>query len=302
VETDCLSVLTDKKEHHMTEANGPAAAEAAADNRTSDDPNAGNGSSASGDWLAGLEGDNRSLVEAKGWRSVNDAIKSYREAETRLGQTLSVPGKDATAEDWNKLYDKLGRPGKPTDYALKVDRTNLPADLPYDETFSIEFRNWAHEQGLNNRQAQALHDKYVAKFADGFRHNARQLAAEQQTAHRDLTAKWGDPQSEGYKREVELMSRAARHLGLTEALAKGGLITADGGIRNSQLALALARVGSELFAEDSFAAGGGGVVSNPFADGNAFNVTEQGKLVRSDPNKARALIRAAGKDPVRYGL
>jgi hypothetical protein len=287
----------------MTEANGPVVAVAAADNRTSHDPTAGNGSTGGGnDWLAGLQEDNRSLVEAKGWRSANDAITSYRQAESRLGQTLSVPGKDASAEDWNKLYDRLGRPAQPTDYELKVDRSALPAEMPYDETFAVEFRNWAHEAGLSPRQVQLMHDKYTAKFADGFRHNAQRLVSEQETAHRELTAKWGDKESESYKREVELMSRAARHLDLADALKAGGLVTADGGIRNSKLAFALARVGHELFAEDSFATAGAGVVANPFADGKSFNVTEQGKLVRSDPNKARALIRAAGRDPSAYGL
>jgi hypothetical protein len=283
----------------MTEANGSAGA---GNPITSIDPNAGDGSNGAGtDWLAGLEADNRSIVEAKGWKGPQDAIKSYRELETRLGQTLSVPGKDATAEDWNKLYEKLGRPESPDKYELKVDRTNLPAEMPYDETFAVEFRNWAHEAGLNPRQVQALHDKWVGKYADGFTKSAQTLVSEQETAHRELTAKWGDAQSEAYKKQVELMSRAARNLDLTDALKAGNLITADGGIRNAKLAVALAKVGAELFAEDSFATGNGGVLSNPWSK-DAFNLTEQGKLVRSDPNKAKALIRAAGKDPAQYGL
>jgi hypothetical protein len=117
-----------------------------------------------------------------------------------------------------------------------------------------------------------MHDRYVGKFADGFKQHALKLVSEQETAHRELVARWGDKQSESYKREVELMSRAARNLGIADALRQGGLITGDGG-----------------------------VVSNPW-DKRSLNVTEQGKLVRSDPNKARALIRAAGKDPAVYGL
>jgi hypothetical protein len=284
----------------MTEANGSGAD--ASGNPTSLDADAGDGSNGNAtDWMAGLESDNRPLVEAKGWKSANDAIKSYRELETRLGQTLSVPGKDATPEDWNKLYARLGRPERATDYELKVDRSALPAEMPYDETFAVEFRNWAHEAGLNARQVQLMHDRYTAKFADGFKQHASKLVSEQETAHRELTAKWGDKQSESYKREVELMSRAARNLGIADALKQGGLITADGGIRNAALALALARVGKELFAEDSFATGDGGALSNPW-DMRSVNVTEQGRLVRSDPNKARALIRAAGRDPATYGL
>lgn len=282
--------------------NGPGDADAAADNRTVVDPNANGGSNGSGnDWLAGLETDNRSLVEAKGWKGPNDAIKSYREAESRLGQTLSVPGEGATAEDWNKLYDKLGRPATPDKYELKVDRENLPADFPYDETLAVNFRNWAHENGLNPRQAQALHDKWVASAAEGYQAQAQKVVQEQEAAHRELLSKWGDKDSDGYKKNVELMSRAARELGLADALKQAQMITPDGGIRNATLAQALARVGRELFAEDSYATGDGGVLSNPWSSDN-FNLTEQGRLVRSDPNKARALIRAAGHNPAQYGL
>jgi hypothetical protein len=35
---------------------------------------------------------------------------------------------------------------------------------------------------------------------------------------------------------------------------------------------------------------------NPFADGDGFNVTEQGRLVRENPNLARDFIKAAGKE------
>lgn len=284
--------------------NGPGSGAAASetDNRTVVDPNAADGSSGVGaDWVAGLEADNRTLVEAKKWTSPNDGLKAYRELEAHSSKALTVPGENATADDWNKFYGRLGRPETADKYEIKVDRSTLPADMPYDEAIAVDFRNWAHEAGLNPRQAQLIHDKYVGTFAKGFTDNVAKVTTEQETAHRELVAKWGDAGSDGYKREVELMSRAARNLGLAEDLAKGGLLTADGGVRSSKLALALARVGKELFSEDSFATGDGAVLSNPFAK-DTLNLTEQGKLVRDDPNKARALIRAAGGDPSKYDL
>lgn len=284
--------------------NGPGSGAAASetDNRTAIDPNAGSGSNGAGaDWVAGLEADNRTLVEAKKWTSPNDGLKAYRELEAHASKALTVPGEHATADEWNKFYGRLGRPETADKYEIKVDRSTLPADMPYDEAIAVDFRNWAHEAGLNTRQAQMIHDKYVGSFAKGFTDNVARVTQEQETAHRELVAKWGDKESDGYKREVELMSRAARNLGLAEDLAKGGLLTADGGVRSAKLALALARVGKELFSEDSFATGDGGVLSNPFAK-DTINLTEQGKLVRSDPNKARALIRAAGGNAAEYGL
>lgn len=284
----------------MTDVNGSEVDTSG--NRTSIDANANDGSKGGGaDWVAGLTAENRTAVEAKGWKSMDDALTGYRNLEVHSSKALTVPGEHATADDWSKFYGRLGRPETADKYEIKVDRSTLPADMPYDEAIAVDFRNWAHEAGLNTKQAQTIHDKYVGNFAKAFTDNVAKVTQEQETAHRELVAKWGDKDSDGYKREVELMSRAARNLGLAEDLAKGGLLTADGGVRSSKLALALARVGKELFSEDSFATGDGGVLSNPFAK-DTLNLTEQGKLVRDDPNKARALIRAAGGDPKAYDL
>ena len=60
---------------------------------------------------------------------------------------------------------------------------------------------------------------------------------------------------------------------------------------------------SKFYAEDTLhtGAGGGAVDNNPYADATA-NQTEQMRLYRSDPDKARRLISAAGKTPGDFGL
>ena len=45
----------------------------------------------------------------------------------------------------------------------------------------------------------------------------------------------------------------------------------------------------------------GNLAGNPFAGENR-NMTEIGRLIKADPNKARALAKAAGDNPARYGL
>lgn len=47
--------------------------------------------------------------------------------------------------------------------------------------------------------------------------------------------------------------------------------------------------------------GGENLGNNPFAEGSR-NMTEIGKIVQNDPAKARALAKAAGENPARYGL
>lgn len=267
------------------------------DNRTILDNGGADGSlPAFTDLVAGLAPENRTLVEAKKWASLDDAFKSHRELETHVGKALVPPGKDATADEWNAFYGKLGRPEKPEGYELKVARESLPQDFPYDETLSVEFRNWAHESGLSPSQAQSLHDKFVGKQAGSFAAMRESITKKADTAHSEIVQEFGQPDTDGYKRNVELMSRAARQLGITDALKEGGMISADGALLNGTLAKALAKVGKDMFSEDSYASGDGGVLENPFSKGSE-NLTKQGQLISSDPNKARALMRAAGLDP-----
>lgn len=290
-------------------ANGPGSAAASAgaggagqpDNRTIVDPNAGGSGAGATDWVAGLSQENRALVEAKKWGSSEDAIKSYRELEAHVGKALTVPGADAPAEDWDKLWSKLGRPEKPDGYQLKVDRTNLPAEFPYDENLAIEFRTMAHEAGLSPSQAQKLHDRFVAQQAKSFTGIGEAAAKREGDAHRELVGKWGDPATPAFKQNVELMSRAVAQLGISDSLKAAGLLAPDGAVRDAKLSFALAHIGKELYAEDTMATGAGGVLDNPFS-AQSENLTKQGKLIREDPEKARALIRAAGLDPATYKL
>ena len=254
-------------------------------------------------WAAGLQvEENRALVEAKQWGSPDDAIRSYRELETHASKALRLPGDNATADDWNAFYSKLGRPEKADGYELKLNAESVPQDFPYDEKSAIEFRNWAHEAGLTPRQAQTLHDKFVGYQAGAFGAAKEAAAKREGDTHRDLVTDWGDPDTSTYKQNVELMSRAVAQLGLKSALVELGALGADGAVRNATLAKALSKVGKELYAEDSMATTASGALSNPFSDGDSFNLTKQGELLRSDPRKASALIRAAGKKPAEFGL
>lgn len=292
----------------MTEqANGPAAAVAPAPapqtTATVSTVLADHGSNGSGEnWVAGLQiEDNRALVEAKQWKSPDDAIRSYRELEHHASKALKLPGENATAEDWNKFYSKLGRPETPDKYELRLNTEAVPQDFPYDETSAIEFRKWAHEAGLNPAQAQSLHDKFVGYQANAFTSSRAEVMKSEGDAHRAIVGAWGDPDTSGYRQNVEFMSRAVSQLGIKDSLVKGGLVSGDGAVLDSKLAFALAKVGKELYGEDSVATNANGVLKNPFSDDH-FNLTEQGRLSREDPKKAAALARAAGKNPAEFGL
>lgn len=255
-----------------------------------------------------LNEENRALVEAKKWAGedgsidLNKITESYRNLEAHASKALSLPGENATQEDWDKFYSKLGRPEKADGYELRLNTEAVPENFPYDEQSAIEFRSWAHEAGLTPRQAQALHDKFIGHQAARYTEHAASLEKRAGDAHREIVSEWGGADSEGYKQNVELASRAIHQLGLKDALVEGGILSGDGAILNARAAKAFAKVGKELYGEDHMATNANGVLSNPFSDGPNFNLTKQGEMVRSDPKKAAALIRAAGRNPADYGL
>lgn len=297
----------------MTDAaNGPAAGADAsgADNRNAATVITDGGSNGdAGIKVAGpLNEDNRALVEAKKWAGedgsidLNKITESYRNLETHASKALFLPGENATKEDWDKFYSKLGRPEKADGYELKLNREAIPENFPYDEQGAIEFRSWAHEAGLTPAQAQVLHDKFVGHQAGSYSSMIEQQTQRENEAHRAITAEWGGPEGEAYKTNVELMSRAVNQLGLKDALVAGKLISADGAVLDAKVAKAFAKVGKELYAEDTMATNATGALNNPFSDGANFNLTRQGEAIRSDPRKAKALITAAGKNPADFGL
>jgi len=112
------------------------------------------------DLRAGLESELSDLVQQKGWRSAKDVLTSYRNLEKMLGgDRLALPAKDADAEAWGPVWDKLGRPADAAGYALSA-----PDGAEYDGPTAQWFRDTAFEQGLTQTQAQNLHDAFLARF------------------------------------------------------------------------------------------------------------------------------------------
>jgi len=256
-----------------------------------------------------LTGDNLTAATNKGWfkdgkLDVSKALDSYRAAESQLGKSITPPSETATPEERSAFYAKLGRPEKATDYGITFKREGVPEGFAYDEAAAAEFANWAHETGLNKSQAQALHDKFVGHQAAKFGTAVEDYGKAEAAAFDDLAKSWGGADSDGYKRNLEMTSRAVAQLGIKSDLVAAGILSKDGQIRNPGIAKALAKVGSSMFAEDSYSSTGQTPSgSNPFdRKGNDYNLTKQGQLVRSDPAKAAAFIRQLGENPADYGL
>lgn len=112
---------------------------------------AGEAPSGSDDWLASLPPELASDPSLQHIGSVEGMAKSYINAQKMVGaEKLAIPGNWATEEDWDLVYNKLGRPAEAGDYELG----ELEGDM------ADWFRNAAHQSGLSDRQAAKLAEAY----------------------------------------------------------------------------------------------------------------------------------------------
>lgn len=112
------------------------------------------------DWRADLDDGLGALVQQKGWRSARDVLASYQNLEKLVGgDRVAVPARDAGAEAWGPVWDKLGRPKDAAGYDFAP-----PEGIRYDKAHADWFRETAFKLGLSQDQARALHDAFLAQF------------------------------------------------------------------------------------------------------------------------------------------
>lgn len=279
-------------------------------------PVAVSGSPATGatDWLTGLQDEgNRKAVESKGWKSADDAVRSYTELEKRFSETsakaVTIPGENATPEEIAAFNKRMGVPDTVDGYQFTMPE-GLPPDLPYDNETAKSFKEFAHKQGIPPKMAQAIHDWAAQNTAGGMKAQAEATAAlhaaQEDAATKALSVDWGQPGTEAFKAHADHAYRAIDAFGgdaFEKSLIESGVLSKDkGAIRNPYIARLLAFTGEHLLKEDGFVTGGNAPAgSNPYAFGTE-NMTQQMAIWKRDPSKARALIAAAGKQPSDFGL
>lgn len=151
----------------------------------------------------------RGHAEVKGWKTAEDAVKSYMEAEKFLGapkeELFHLP-KDLNTETLLPLYDKLGRPKDIDGY-----------ELSQKGEFTDWFKSVAHKNGLTKEQAQSMagaYETFETEFKAANETEAR-IAAE--SGLKDLRAKWGS----AYEKNESIAKDAVREFGIDEATIEG---------------------------------------------------------------------------------
>lgn len=259
------------------------------------------------EWLAKREDikDGKSLAKI-----ARDKDKMVGELSTRLQSAIVPPGKDAKPEEVAAYREKMGIGNSADDYVFEVPK-DLPDNLPYDGERAKSFAALANAEGLTKKQAQAVHDWAVKNGVDDFA-NAGKAETERQLGvakaeTQKLEKLYGPVTGEQFKANAAFADRALQ-LGGEEVVADlmdAGLVVEIDGVKVPQRASVFnlfAKVGQSLFKEGEVIRGNPSSLNNPFMDGEQENITEQGRMLKSDKPRALQLIAAAGKKPADFGL
>ena len=180
----------------------------------------------------GNEGGGEETVETPAW--MNSAPDAYKQNETFAkfgeaadfyakadelmkaeGDTLKIPGEDATDEEKSAFAQKMGRPETVEGYEI-AKPTDWPEGIGYDENLDAAFKGWAFELGLPADTAKGLHERYNSAMLDAHNKIAEAEKAAIEKADNKLKDEW---KGDDYKVNTEIAHRAFKEFGDDEAAA-----------------------------------------------------------------------------------
>ena len=157
------------------------------------------------DWKNALPDDVKTDPSLADIKDVGGLAKSYIHAQKMVGtDKISLPTENATPEEMNAFYDRLGRPKE-----YEFTKAELPAGMDYNEDMEKQMKTLMHSAGLTNKQANDLNNGYLKYMSEQF--------TNQKTADENQKAEWyktlKTDLGKAFDEQVDLSQRAARELG-----------------------------------------------------------------------------------------
>ena len=139
-------------------------------------------------WKEAIPEDLRNDPNISKFTELEALAKSYVNATRMIGQDkVAVPNNNSTDDQWNEVYDKLGRPESPDKYQLDA-KSDV---VPLDESAVKSFAENAHKLGLNNKQAQGILEYYKNSMEGSAQQNLVDMETAQANAEQELRKEWG---------------------------------------------------------------------------------------------------------------
>lgn len=148
-------------------------------------------------WKEAISQEYRSNPNIEKFTELDALAKSYINAVSMIGtDKIPLPGKSATDEQWNEVYNKLGRPDSADKYTLE-----FKSDVaPIDENAIKGFAQNAHKLGLNNKQAQGILEFYKSTLEGSAKEMSVNMEVAQSEAANALRSEWGRAYDENLRK------------------------------------------------------------------------------------------------------
>lgn len=139
-------------------------------------------------WKEAISEEYRSNPNIEKFTELDALAKSYINAVSMIGtDKIHLPGKSATDEQWNEVYNKLGRPESADKYKLEFKTDVAPVDENVIKTFATN----AHKLGLNNKQAQGILEFYKSTLESSAKEMSVNMESAQAESANALRSEWG---------------------------------------------------------------------------------------------------------------
>ena len=140
-------------------------------------------------WRDSLPEELKTNASLEKFSDVSTLAKSYINAESMIGKDkMVIPGANTTEDEWNDIYDKLGRPSDPNAYELTAE---VGEGEQIDEQLMSSFKETAHKHGLSPAQAQGLLDYYNSISSQSMVDLENNAVLVQEQSQRELREEWG---------------------------------------------------------------------------------------------------------------
>jgi hypothetical protein len=139
-------------------------------------------------WKEAISEEFRNDPNIEKFTEIDALAKSYINATQMIGKDkVAVPNKNSTDDQWNEVYDKLGRPESADKYSL-----NAKSDVvPIDDNAIKQFAENAHQLGLNNKQAQGILEFYKNNMEGMAQQSKVDTETAQVQSEQQLRQEWG---------------------------------------------------------------------------------------------------------------
>ena len=139
-------------------------------------------------WKDSISEEFRKDPNIEKFTEIDALAKSYINATRMIGQDkVVIPTNNSTEDQWNEVYDKLGRPESAEKYKLEAKSEVVPIE----ETAVKQFAENAHKLGLNNKQAQGILEFYKNSMESSAQQSKIDNETAQANAEQELRKEWG---------------------------------------------------------------------------------------------------------------